>query len=183
MALNDKVSTFETDVGLTHQLVHGDTATEVDTENGPLRSFAKLQQDLVDELNAADTIAETQQNRTAAEQAAGDAEAARDAAVVSAEVYADSAAGLAATVDGEFFKAVSPTEDGFLALYRNDAGSATLIDEYPSLSAIAKRALRSELDEINRQLVALMLSLHPETELGTLNFDFTRRRYLLGEAS
>ena len=65
--LESRVATFEADVETTHDIVHGDDTTEVATDNGPVRSFAKLQKDLVEDLNAADTIAETQQHRDQAQ--------------------------------------------------------------------------------------------------------------------
>lgn len=41
-ALDLKIRQFETDVDLTHQIVHGDTQTVVTTEGGPLPSLARL---------------------------------------------------------------------------------------------------------------------------------------------
>lgn len=42
MSLSDKVTQFNTDADLTHQIVHGDANTTVQTAGGPVRSLAKL---------------------------------------------------------------------------------------------------------------------------------------------
>lgn len=42
MNVIDKVNQFSNDVDLMHQWAHGDKNTSVQTENGPLRSPAKL---------------------------------------------------------------------------------------------------------------------------------------------
>ena len=176
--LESHVATFEADVETTHDIVHGDDTTEVATDNGPVRSFAKLQKDLVEDLNAADTIAETQQHRDEAQQFRDQAEAARDAATLAGEVYADTAAGLAAVGDGEYFKTPADDEEGFLTLWqRQDAGTAQPIDTYPSLAGLDAR-----LETLNGQLVALIQSLGVAPELGTLRLEFTRQSYLIGSA-
>lgn len=71
-----------------------------------------------------------------AEQEAGDhraqAETARDAALANGAIYADVAAGLTATVDGNFFTTPVAGGTDFLMLYRNDNGTATPLNAYPS---------------------------------------------------
>lgn len=75
--------------------------------------------------------------RDAAEDAADRAEAARAAART---IFPNTAAGLAATTDGDYFSVPSPDEDEYLILYRNDSGSAVEIRRYPSIEAIAALA-------------------------------------------
>lgn len=141
--LQSRVANFEEDVALTHELVHGDDATKVATDNGPLRTFAHLQKDLENDLSAAAAITETGQNRTAAETARVGAEdakvaadLARDAAQLSAGIYVDIATGLAATSAGEYFSVETSNTSEYLALYLNNAGTAELAGSYPSLAAL-----------------------------------------------
>ncbi|MDT0499712.1 MULTISPECIES: hypothetical protein [unclassified Halomonas] len=75
-SLKSRVDIFEEDVGLVHQLVHGDRQTTVATETGTLDSFAKLQFELLENADpskvaadAADALAA----KTAAEAARDDA--------------------------------------------------------------------------------------------------------------
>lgn len=49
MALTNKVEQFSIDADLMHQVVHGDNATTVTTEGGPVKSVAKLQKDMQDQ--------------------------------------------------------------------------------------------------------------------------------------
>lgn len=42
MSLNDTIATFVEDTTIAHEIVHGDATTTVETENGPVRSLAKL---------------------------------------------------------------------------------------------------------------------------------------------
>ena len=65
------------------------------------------------------------------------AEAARDAAQLSAGIYATTAAGLAATVNGEYFNIPSADELEYLILYKNVSGTELEIKRYPSVNAIA----------------------------------------------
>jgi lysophospholipase L1-like esterase len=93
------------------------------------------------ETNAelAETNAETARDaaivaKTAAELAETNAETARDAAFVNANVYADTAAGLAAVALNGQFQVVSGTE---VIRYREDAGPvATEVARYPSANAV-----------------------------------------------
>lgn len=66
-----------------------------------------------------------------------DAEAARDAAMLSSGVYATTAAGLAATVSGRYFSVPSADSAEYLILYLNNAGSAVEQKRYASASAVA----------------------------------------------
>lgn len=75
--------------------------------------------------------------QAAAEAAQTAAESARDAAQLSSGVYADTAAGLAATSVGDYFSVPSADADEYLILYRHDSGpTATEISRYPSASAL-----------------------------------------------
>lgn len=72
-----------------------------------------------------------------AESAAVRAEVARDAAQLSAGVFADTAAGLAATTIGKYFSVPSAESSEFLVLYRNNAGVAQEVKRYPSSELLA----------------------------------------------
>lgn len=71
--------------------------------------------------------------RTAAEAAQLAAETARDAAQLAAGVYDTTAAGLAATVSGEYFTVPSGRAAEALILYKNNAGAALEIKRYPAV--------------------------------------------------
>lgn len=76
-------------------------------------------------------------DKTAAELAKSQAESARDAAYINADVYADTAAGLAATTTGDQFQVVNGDE---IIRYRHDAGPvATEVARYPSADAFFNR--------------------------------------------
>jgi hypothetical protein len=64
------------------------------------------------------------------------AEAARDAAQLSAGVYADTTAGLAATTSGGYFSVPGASADDYLILYKNNAGSALEVKRYPSADRV-----------------------------------------------
>lgn len=64
------------------------------------------------------------------------AESARDAAQLSAGVYVDTAAGLAATTNGQYFSVPSADSAEYLILYKNNAGSAVEQKRYPSGEAV-----------------------------------------------
>lgn len=72
----------------------------------------------------------------AVEAAVTEAETARDAAQLNAGIYDDTTAGLAGTSDGDYFSTPSADSNEYLILYRNDAGSATEIETYPSVAGI-----------------------------------------------
>lgn len=68
-----------------------------------------------------------------AEQHADRAETAADVAALNAGVYVDTAAGLAATSEGDYFSVPSAEDDEYLILYLHDTGGvATEIKRYPS---------------------------------------------------
>lgn len=77
-------------------------------------------------------------------QAVTDAQAAAQAAAMDASIYDDTTAGLAATVDGDYFFVPAAGAEDFIELYRNDTGSATLIDTYPNKTAVDNQNLKIE---------------------------------------
>jgi hypothetical protein len=74
----------------------------------------------------------------AAEAAQTAAETAADAAQLSAGVYASTAAGIAATTNGQYFSVPSADASEYLILYRNNAGSAVEVKRYPSAGRVAE---------------------------------------------
>src|SRR5690554_7362211 len=68
-----------------------------------------------------------------AQAAATDAQVARDAAFVNADVYDDVAAGIAGTSDGEQFQVVEGAE---VVRYRNESGSAVEVARYPTPAGV-----------------------------------------------
>lgn len=74
----------------------------------------------------------------AAEAAKAEAEAARDAAQLSAGIYATTAAGLAATINGQYFSVPSAESTEYLVLYKNNAGTAQDVKSYPSTAEVAR---------------------------------------------
>lgn len=72
-----------------------------------------------------------------AQVAAQRAEVARDAAQLSAGVYGDTAAGLAATTSGKYFSVPSVDSKEFLILYKNVNGVAVESKRYPSQSFVS----------------------------------------------
>lgn len=77
-----------------------------------------------------------QASRVAAELARTGAESARDAAMLSAGVYATTTQGLAATTSGQYFSVPSAESAEYLILYLNNAGAAVEQKRYPSDQAV-----------------------------------------------
>ena len=48
------------------------------------------------------------------------------------QIYADTAAGIAATTNGEYFSVVQATPESFITLYQNQSGVAVAVKTYPS---------------------------------------------------
>lgn len=69
-------------------------------------------------------------------EAANKAEQARDAAMLSAGMFATPAAGIAATTDGKYFTVPGTPPDNFISLYKNTGGVASLVLTYPSKVAV-----------------------------------------------
>lgn len=78
-----------------------------------------------------------------AEAAQTAAELARDAAFVNANVYADTAVGLAATTNGQQFQVVSGDT---IIRYKNNAGTAEKLAEYPSTGTVFSQGVFSGFD-------------------------------------
>lgn len=79
-----------------------------------------------------------------AEAAANEAELAADVAQLSAGIYADVSAGLAATASGDYFNVPSADVNNFVDLYLNTAGSAVFVKSYFSSEAIRKYAIAND---------------------------------------
>ncbi|MBW4979596.1 hypothetical protein ABWH88_06875 [Marinobacter adhaerens] len=87
--------------------------------------------------------------------------------LVGAAIYTDTAAGLAATVEGEHFSVPSPDNSEFLILYRHDAGPfATEINSYPSASWLEQVADRESANEARSQRNSSTLSEHENDLIG-----------------
>lgn len=162
-SLNSRVSQFEADIAIAHQLVHA-AGGEVLTESGQLRTFAQLQADLEAELNAEVTMKSAVQSKLDAEQAASaaaadavTAEAARDAALLSTGVYPDLSAGQAATADGAYFSVPSVDSAEHLVLYRRTAIGADEIKRYPSAAALS--AAQATSTAVQLAMVSMAASL------------------------
>lgn len=82
-------------------------------------------------------------NLTASQTARTGAEAARDAAQLSAGVYATTAAGLAATTNGKYFSVPSGALSEYLILYLNNAGNAVEQKRYPAAAVIEDLATQT----------------------------------------
>ena len=101
---------------------------------------------------AAQAAAETARDaavtaRTAAEAAETGAESARDAAVInSGAMYADVAAGEAATSAGDYFTVPSSADDGYVDLYLNVAGTGTYQDTYPNATLVRQPSRTGKLN-------------------------------------
>lgn len=104
-----------------------------------------------------------------------------------AGIFPDTAAGLAATSDGDYFwvPEVTGLQQSELILHQNQGGSAVNVGRYPS-SATLQQALddlaaeaiaRQQADE---QIVALINSLHPELAEMAMVLDFENNSFTIG---
>jgi hypothetical protein len=134
-----------TDVTLRDELALDDGAGMVGTSDG--RTVQERLDNIPDEVDAAGTAAAliSQHNSSPAAHPelsafisaeADRAEAARDAAQLSAGFYATTAAGLAATTNGKYFSVPSAASAEYLILYLNNAGVAQEVKRYPSAEAV-----------------------------------------------
>lgn len=122
------IELFNDDVQRFNDIMLGDENAEIEMSDETLRpSIAKQFTDRFDAEGAA--LVTASEN---AVNAAIDAETARDAAFTNANVYADTATGLAATTNGQQFSVVVGM---FLNRYRNDSGVATLVASTPNSTA------------------------------------------------
>ena len=87
--------------------------------------------------NAGDSEALAITYKTNAQAAQAAAEVARDAAIATGKVYANTAEGIAATTTGQYFSVVDALDTNYLILYLNNAGVAVEQKRYPSVEAIA----------------------------------------------
>ena len=101
-------------------------------------------------LEAAESAAASSATTALAAQAA--AEVASDAALAAGAVYADTAAGLAATVDGEYFYVLSPSNTAVFDLYKNVTEVAEFKKTVPTAQAIQgiERALGAASKQVNQ---------------------------------
>lgn len=135
MTLANKVQQFAQDTDLAHQIIHGPAAgagSTVETEGGPVRTFAKIDAD----LQGGGYVAQTLANVQAAQDARAGSEAARDAALIQAGVYATEAAGRAAVADGQAFKVQGTGDVAAFEYRRTNAGASVLIATYPSKAMV-----------------------------------------------
>lgn len=125
---NNNASTILTTSGETVQERLDAIPSEVDA--------AGTAQGLVDEHNS---DAEAHPELTAFITSEADrAETAADVATVNGNVYETTTAGLAATVDSDYFSVVSADTNGYLDLYKNESGVAAYKKTYPSIEKITE---------------------------------------------
>lgn len=96
----------------------------------------------VDPLELADLLETMEVDTDAAQIAVDQAEAARDAAFVNADVYADIATGRAAVADGEQFMVVSSDGTEIIRYERTSSTTQTEVARYPSANGAAAIAAR-----------------------------------------
>lgn len=75
------------------------------------------------------------------------------AADIDAVKYGTTAAGIAATTDGQFFSVVSPDDDKYLDLYKNESNVAVFEKSYPSISIVS--TLKESINSTTSQLSSL----------------------------
>lgn len=120
--LASKIAQFAGDADKLHNVVHGPADgpdSLIATDGGTIPSLAR---------GAAAFVK--------ADADAARAEAARDAAQLSAGLYATTAAGLAATTSGQFFSVPAIGSADSIVLYRNDSGEAQEVSRYPRSGAV-----------------------------------------------
>lgn len=91
------------------------------------------------------------------------AEAARDAAQASGNIYADTTAGLAATTSGQYFSVPGASADDYLILYKNNAGSAVEVKRYPSADRVTGLEARVSTVEPVAEAVGTTSALYTGT--------------------
>ena len=97
---------------------------------------------------------DVEETRVLAEAAASRAEFAQDAAQLSAGIYADTTAGLSATINGKYFSVPATDSAEYLILYKNNAGTAQEIKRYPSSASV--EALKSgDFSTVGLKMTAL----------------------------
>lgn len=94
-----------------------------------------------------------------------------------ATTYPDTAAGLAATGDTEFFWVPAPAG---LTLYMNDNGAAVADTTYPNSTTLQSAV--DALSGLEGRILSLIESLHPELIGTTTRLDFLAQSYMITEA-
>lgn len=102
---------YEDAASVVSDIANGDETTEVPTESGPTPTIKKWMKDRDAQLGSIEINADR-------------AEAALEVAQQVSGIYADTAAGLAATTTGKYFYIPSTTSSEGLILYRNSSGTA-----------------------------------------------------------
>lgn len=167
-ALNSPALTFVDRLGATKMTIAGfasaagDPTLAIQAANDALDE-ANRAQSIADSVEAdaasialsasAQVIASIEDEVLRAEAAALAAENAADAAQLSAGVFPSTAAGLGATVNGEYFNVVSGIAAESFILYLNSAGSAVEQKRYPSSSAFVNLAPESIRDSISNRFL------------------------------
>lgn len=133
-------------------LIRGKSAYEVAVANGfagtELEWLTSLEGDVTPEALAAQEAAEdaaiaadaSADAAATSASAAADIASAASASLASNDIYATTAAGLAAVSEGGYFSVPSGNDNEYLILYRDVAGVAVEIKRYPSASAALKPA-------------------------------------------
>ncbi|WP_314436946.1 SGNH/GDSL hydrolase family protein [Massilia timonae] len=120
-----------------------------------LTDVATTEDPAMDKTNWVDLTAanknEAESASAAASTARAGAEAARDAAQLSAGIYRDIPAGLAATASGRFFSVPAGDGKDSMIMYRNNSGTAVEVSRYPAAAevrAIGER-ISKKLPDVN----------------------------------
>lgn len=128
-ALDTQIQTLQADIGLLHQIVHGDSSTTVTTDSGPLPSFRKYQTDnlgtlIAESTELKDEAATSASNAsTSAGQAAASAAAASGSEGTAAQHVVDAEAQVTLATTQASAAATSAAAAGVSA--SNASGSAT----------------------------------------------------------
>lgn len=130
--------------------VGADVLTDVTNKVTEAQGWSATSQSYATAAQAAQTAAETAKTgadlaKAGAESAKAAAQAARDATVTGAAptIYATTAAGIAATSNGQYFSVPSATATEYLILYLNNAGTAVEQKRYPSADVVKNLAAPS----------------------------------------
>lgn len=181
---------FQYEIGsLSQQLTEAvatTTADAVQTSADRVQTMADAAQTSGDAIQTAADSAQTQADaaqtsadaiQTAADRVQADSDAARAEtaaanAMLNGNLFADTTTGLAhtsGTGDTNRFFAVPDTDENYGRLYRNDAGSATYINTYPSKQALdaAIADLEASIAQSNASYAALAGYVDPDTTYGT----------------
>lgn len=151
--------------GILEQIANGDDSTTVDTAGGPVPSIAKFIADekVIVEAQVAVAAASVTADRVAAEAAA-------DAAQLSAGVWENTTVGLAGTISGQYFSVPSADASEYLILYKNNVGVAQEIKRYPS-SAITSQTVNKGKIFPQRSMTRAGITSSASTTLNNLMLD------------